>query len=303
MTDRERVIELIENGKENACCDFKKAFYHNEKYGDMIKDIVAFANSISCEDKYIIFNVDDDTREVGNNKIEILPDISNINGLMREYVEPYIDVEIDSFLYKSSNVAYIKITNNNMDKPYLIKKTYERKGQKILNQGDIFIRKNATNFKANRNDLDEIYDSREKRKIVVENDLVFSREYNINNVSQKIFMITFTFENNSKNNFLVSDVVIKIKVGDNSFSVKGRFLCDKEDMSLDTAHKIDEMPFSIEPNYTIRKIIGFQLSDQYIQKMKKKYGDAINCYVCLEMMNTNGKIIGTEYKECRMDFE
>lgn len=96
----------------------------------MIKDILSFANSTMCGDKYIIFNVDDETRQLCNMKIDSLPDVSEINGLLREYCEPYIGIELCCFSYKETNVAYIKISADYFDKPYMVKKTMcEREGR------------------------------------------------------------------------------------------------------------------------------------------------------------------------------
>lgn len=302
MSDKERVIELIENGQENDCCDFKMCFYHKQKYGDMIKDIVAFANNTICDDKYIVFNVDDETHEVGKNKLEPLPDISVINDLIGQYVEPYINTEIGSFLYKNSNVWYIKVPNNNIDRPYLIKKIYEKNGKCLFNQGDVFIRKNATNFKANRRDLDEIYDLREKKKIVIESDEIYSKEYCIKNVPNNVFLMTFRFENYSKSNYLLNHISVKIEVDEHTFSVDGRYICGEEDVSLAKSHILEETSYSIEPNHIIKKKLGFQISDVHIAKIRKKLGDNVECNICLEMIDVKGEKICSKIKRCKVDF-
>ena len=57
MVDKDKVIELIERGQETDFCDFKREFYHTAKKADMIKDILSFANSTMCGDKYIILTL------------------------------------------------------------------------------------------------------------------------------------------------------------------------------------------------------------------------------------------------------
>lgn len=90
MVDKDKVIELIERGQETDFCDFKRILpYSQESRYD--KRYSFFANSTMCGDKYIIFNVDDETRQLCNMKIDSLPDVSEINGLLREYCEPYIE--------------------------------------------------------------------------------------------------------------------------------------------------------------------------------------------------------------------
>ena len=155
MVDKDKVIELIERGQETDFCDFKREFYHTAKKADMIKDILSFANSTMCGDKYIIFNVDDETRQLCNMKIDSLPDVSEINGLLREYCEPYIGIELCCFSYKKTNVAYIKISADYFDKPYMVKKDYVREGRTLLQQGQVFVRRNSDNYKANRQYMSE----------------------------------------------------------------------------------------------------------------------------------------------------
>ena len=251
MTDREKIVKLIEDGKETDCCDFKKYFYEKEKYADMIKDIVAFANNTTTDDKYIIFNVDDETHKVGTEKIEKVPDISTINELIRSYVEPYIDIEIGEFFYENSNIVYIKIMQKNVDRPYVIKKEKLQNGKCIIKQGDVFIRKNATNFKANRDDLDKIYDMREKRKVVIDTVEVYTKECCVDNVINEMFMLSFTFDNQSKSNYLLNTVNVKILVNEHCFSVNGEYLINTGDVLLDKILVLKDTPFSINPYSTI----------------------------------------------------
>lgn len=300
MTDRERVIKLIECGKESDCCDFKSFFYEKEKYADMIKDIVAFANNTVADDKYIIFNIDDETHKIGTEKIKKIPDISTINELIRGYVEPYIDVDMGEFPYENSNIVYIKILQKNMDRPYIVKKEKTQNGKCLIKQGDIFIRKNATNFKANRGDLDKIYDMREKRKVVIDAAEVQAKEYCINNVIKEIFTFPFVFENYSKSNYLLDIVDVKISVREHSFSVIGRYLINTEDVTSDKIVVLKDTQFSISPYHTVKKIVGFEISDGYLKKMREKYGQCIDCNICLKMKDVNGYEVESECKVCKM---
>lgn len=298
MTDRENVIKLINIGKENDCCDFKKTFYVRDKYGEMIKDIVAFANNTECEDKYIIFNVDDDTHKVGTEKFENIPDVSTINELIRGYVEPYIDIELGEFDYESSKIVYIKVLQKNIDRPYVIKKDKAQNGKCQVKQGDIFIRKNATNFKANRDDLDNIYDMREKRRVVIDTMEVKNKECCIDNVMKEIFIVSFIFENHSKNNYLLNEVDVLISVKNHSFCVNGAYLISTDNVSSDKIFILKDAQFSINPYFIEKKSIGFELSDGYIKKMKETYGQNIDCNICIKMKDVNGYEVESDCKEC-----
>lgn len=140
MGDIEEILYLIEQGVENERVDFKQDYYLKEKRADLIKDICAFANGESNEAKYIVFGVSDQNFEVCGISGD-LEDVSNINQLIEENVEPFIDISMAVFDYNRKNIGYIKIHDNN-NRPYVIKRDYGK--GRILKKGDIYIRKGAT---------------------------------------------------------------------------------------------------------------------------------------------------------------
>lgn len=73
MSEKEKILGFIVEAKETPCVDFKRDFYEKLSQSDLPKDVCAFANSISNEDKYIVFGVEDKTREiVGINEEEFI---------------------------------------------------------------------------------------------------------------------------------------------------------------------------------------------------------------------------------------
>jgi hypothetical protein len=283
MVDKDKVIELIERGQETDFCDFKREFYHTAKKADVIKDILSFANSTMCGDKYIIFNVDDETRQLCNMKIDSLPDVSEINGLLREYCEPYIGIELCCFSYKETNVAYIKISADYFDKPYMVKKDYVREGRTLLQQGQVFVRRNSDNYKANRRDLDEIYESREKRSIQVCKGEIEEREFVINNQ-----VLTFLFENNAKDNFLIEEIKVIFKCFGHCFSACVQDIIDIDSQKMAENDIISNIPFSVEPYTTIQKNLRFGLSSACIEKIQ----EYINL-LCTETVVDDGYIVSS----------
>ncbi len=302
MTDKDKVIELIEYGQETDFCDFKRDFYHTAKKADMLKDILAFANSTIYGDKYIIFNIDDKTRQLCEMRIDTIPDISEINGLLREYCEPHIGVELNCFMYNGANVAYIKISADFNDKPYIVKKDYAHEGKVFLQQGQVFIRRNSDNFKANRRDLDEIYESREKINIQVFKDEIEGREFVINNQIRKIFLLDFVFENNAKNNFLIEQIKVIFKYPGHCFSACVKDIIDVDSQRMAKSDIINNMPFSVEPYTTIRKKLRFELSNVCIEKIKEIFLNENELVVGLEVYDTRKRKICSEMKKCIVKF-
>lgn len=302
MLDKDRVIELIESGQETDLCDFKREFYHTAKKGDMIKDILAFANSTIYGDKYIIFNVDDKTRQLEEMKNDIIPDVSEVNVLLREYCEPHIGIEMDTFLYKKTNVAYIKIPVESANRPYLVKKDYVRDGKIILQQGQIFLRRNSDNFKANRRDLDEIYESRIKRKVEICEEEIKECEFIIKNKVERFFTMDFIFDNNAKDNYLIKEIKIVFRCLGHCFSTVAQYICDTNIPDREKNDVINNMPFSVDAFSIIQKSMRFELSSVCIEQIKKYSADCGGLVVWLEIQDVKKQKVCSEIKECKINF-
>lgn len=301
MMDRDRVIELIESSQESDFCDFKKEFYHDAKKGDMIKDILAFANSPMYGDKYIIFNVDDKTRQLGEMNNNIIPDISEVNGLLREYCEPHIGIEMDAFFYKETNVAYIKIPVGCVDKPYLVKKDYAREGKVLLQQGQIYLRRNSDNFRANRRDLDEIYESRIMRKAEIRNTEIVEKEYIIKNNIEKYYSIDFIFCNNAKENFLIDSIRVFLEFSGHCVSTLAKYICEMNVQKIGETDTIKNMSFSVEAYTTIQKSLQFDLSNTCNEQMRKYNTDNDEFIVWLEIQDIRNQKISSDRKRCQIN--
>lgn len=168
MTDIERVISYIQDAKETEIVDYKLEFYKNLPYSDLPKDIAAFANHPSDEDKFIIFGVEDDTRQVYGLKKAPFGDISEIENYLFKTIEPYVKIDAEYFDLNGKMVAYIKISSDNKNRPYVIKKTCGNKA--YIEKGDIYIRKGTCNQKADRMDIDAMYESNGECRISIFHD-------------------------------------------------------------------------------------------------------------------------------------
>ena len=137
MNDIEIVMDYIENQQECEWVDFKEKFYiikHNKDC--FIKDIVSFANNLHPKDKYIIFGVEGKSQCVCGISADAIPDISTLENLLFEKVEPQISIMLGSFTIDNKLIAFIKIPCSNQNLPYVIKNECGS-----ARQGDIYIRK------------------------------------------------------------------------------------------------------------------------------------------------------------------
>ena len=167
----EEIKKLLSLRMENEYFDIKEKYYEKTKKYELVKDICAFLNNCIDIDKYIVFGVEDNTWKIvgmqGQPKIEI----SNIQQLLNQYVEPSVMIDVGEITVDGKTLGYIKIRKDNLDRPYIIKKSASDNNRFVIREGEIYIRKGATNFIANRKDLDNIYNKRQKFSIRIDSNI------------------------------------------------------------------------------------------------------------------------------------
>lgn len=178
MNEQEKVIEIIANKTETEYADFKRDFYSSLTNSDIIKDIAAFANSLINQDKYIIFGVDDDSREVVGIDPATIFSVDDINNYIERKIEPFVNVSIRTIDYEGKTIAYIKISESNKNPPYVIKEDCGK--QNKVEKGDIYMRKGTCNLKATRMDIDNMYRNNGELSISAFEDFVCIEPITIN---------------------------------------------------------------------------------------------------------------------------
>ncbi len=153
--NRAAVTALIQNRAETLLVDYKRDFYEKLHASDFSKDIAAFANLLSEQDRYIIFGVEDKTRQVVGIDPQTYISVDTLDAYINETIEPFIHIESELFEYDGKLLAYIKIAADNTDQPYVIKQSCGKNSS--TEAGDIYIRKGTCNLKACRMDLDAMY--------------------------------------------------------------------------------------------------------------------------------------------------
>jgi|GEM_PF-487230 len=180
MVDLENIYYLTSYETENSLLDFKGAQYRREQFHEFIKDICAFANSRSIEEKFIIIGVilnSDGTREFRSIPEEEVIDQSVFQKLILEHISPDVHFELIPFKHEGCQLAFFRVYDCDQ-RPYLINKEYNsNKGDKskVLCLGQGWIRKGDTNFLLTRDDLEEIYTQKgnEKNKFSDKVKLIF----------------------------------------------------------------------------------------------------------------------------------
>ena len=286
------VIDFIKKRIENDIVDFKLQFYSRDKKYDLIKDILSFANSCASTDKYLIFgydNISDSFRNVNDNEIE---DVSNYIQLISEYCDPFIDIQLNKLEYNSQKLAYIQINKSNNNGPYLVKKEYKKNDKIFLRKGEIYIRKNANNFIAERDDIDLIYENR--KKITFEIDNAEMKNVLVKNGSEEMSRYCFIvkFVNSTSSTISFNTGKVKFKYEKNCFETDIVYIDEYAQKYKKELCAIKTQPFVLNKETQILKSIIFTLSDEIIEIIKHRF--AINEKPMITMMLTD--LQGKEYK-------
>lgn len=157
----EDVIWKIKYDKESTSLDFKKKQYTKEKYDNFIKDVMSMANAPGNESRYIVIGVKEhldgkkDFHSVDNNI-----DIATYEQLIRNNIEPTINIEYTPLKFDSFNLGVFEIKNC-IDPPYIMKKD-----RQTIKKGDCFIRRGTQQEKMTRRDLDEMLEMKSKYQFI-----------------------------------------------------------------------------------------------------------------------------------------
>ena len=278
-----KIINLIISQDENDQVDFKKEYYSKEKKYDLIKDIVSFANNIKPKDKYIVFGVENSTWNVLGIDRASLPDISEINNLLHSYVEPFIDVELGYLDYQGVTIGFIRIPHHDLNRPYVISKEYNKNKGVFLRKGEIYTRKGATNFIAERSDLDCIYHNKGTLDInLYTKELSFSN-IRINGNSYLTGQVRCIIQNNTPKTIVIDSIHIFVHCGSNLIEHTVDFIDDQKSVFIKMPESLSQIPMQISSGDSLQKTVYFEISEIAAINLNKKANELSDVSVSIEI--------------------
>lgn len=278
-----QIINLIISQDENDQVDFKKEYYSKEKKYDLIKDIVSFSNNIKPKDKYIVFGVENSTWNVLGIDRASLPDISEINNLLHSYVEPFIDVELGYLDYQGVTIGFIRIPHHDLNRPYVISKEYNKNKGVFLRKGEIYTRKGATNFIAERSDLDCIYHNKGTLDInLYTKELSFSN-IRINGNSYLTGQVRCIIQNNTPKTIVIDSIHIFVHCGSNLIEHTVDFIDDQKSVFIKMPESLSQIPMQISSGDSLQKTVYFEISEIAAINLNKKANELSDVSVSIEI--------------------
>ena len=302
MTTEEYIIDLIEKKRENEFVDFKEFYYDTEKNYDLIKDVVSFANETTSRDKFIVFGIENATWERKGIDLDSMPDISNITDLLNVYVEPFLHIEIGSFGYAGKNYGYIRIPFSYADRPYVIKKEYCKRGQTFLRAGEIYIRKNANNFIANRRDLDEIYKQNGSVGLSFFDTTTEIGPISIRGKKELFGQVRVLLSNGLDHAINICNMRLTLNTPQNRIQYEGNFLSDKTRSFVSSIPTIKDMPIHLESGAEIQKSLFFSISEQSYDLLLQKWRNGVQFFISLSATDVNGFNYQSEKSQSMLSF-
>lgn len=302
MTTEEYIIDLIEKKRENEFVDFKEVYYDTEKNYDLIKDVVSFANETTSRDKFIVFGIENATWERKGIDLDSMPDISNITDLLNVYVEPFLHIEIGSFGYAGKNYGYIRIPFSYADRPYVIKKEYCKRGQTFLRAGEIYIRKNANNFIANRRDLDEIYKQNGSVGLSFFDTTTEIGPISIRGKKELFGQVRVLLSNGLDHAINICNMKLTLNTPQNRIQYEGNFLSDKTRSFVSSIPTIKDMPIHLESGAEIQKSLFFSISEQSYDLLLQKWRNGVQFFISLGATDVNGFNYQSEKSQSMLSF-
>ncbi|MCT1539728.1 MULTISPECIES: ATP-binding protein [Lysinibacillus] len=241
---------LIKNETENTTLDFKREQYLKPKYSDLIKDVISMANTPIGKKKYIVIGI----KETSSGCKECFPinekefvDKATYQQIIRENIEPYIEIDYYSFNLDGNLLGIIEIDNCD-NPPYMLKKNFGDK----LKKGDMFIRKGSQQDKITRSDLDEILAFKQKSLFNNKVSMGLSKDMaeKLNTVIEKDYELP-----SSKAKREIEGILERRKYGlvvewDIGFDINDALLSsNKKPLSKRTTEELEQMLTDIESYY------------------------------------------------------
>ena len=297
MDDVARIIELVEAKKETDYVDYKKEYYSEDKKHDLIKDLVAFANNYSTSrDKYIVFGVINGTWDVQGIALETFPDSSVIADLLNVYVEPFLTIETGTFKHNNVDLAYIKIPIQGINRPYMIKKQYEKLHKIHLRAGEIYVRKGTSNLIATRLELDQIYRSNGRLSITLYSNEIEIGEVTAGKASEVMVQVRLLINNTFGHSVNICDMKCDLITTTGRVELEGAFFEDMTKRFTTVPPFIENQPLLLDSGAERQKSLFARISKDYAQIVResvdarKQYKVRITCKDANDKIYTSDEI-------------
>ena len=229
---KEEVQELIDCHAECDYLDFKEENYSKEHKEELVKDLIAFANSHSLRDRFILIGAKEKNNMFnGFSDFDISSiDESKIQQIVTSNIKDDLIIKTELLDFNGHPIFAIKIPfSNNINRPFMAKKQIGK-----IKENEMFIRRGSSTMAPTKRDLELMFKSNKCSQLVVKS---FS-----NKIEEKITL--YSLNNKIKEyrdnmyNYLIeqSKKVVHLKSEHFNFN-SSDFLVSKEKIEFDENSK------------------------------------------------------------------
>lgn len=162
---KEEVQELMDCHAEGDYLDFKEENYSKENKEELVKDLIAFANSHSLRDRFILIGAKEK-----NNLFDgfsdfdtTLIDESKIQQISTSNIKDDLVIKTELIDFNGHSIFAIKIPfSNSSNRPYMAKKQLGR-----IKENEMFIRRGSSTIAPTKSDLELMLKQNKCSKLVV----------------------------------------------------------------------------------------------------------------------------------------
>lgn len=180
MEFEDEVKEMIDCHQECDYLDFKEYDYQPSHKSELIKDILALANSHSIRNKYIIIGIAEENnvcKEIMGVDIGHIRDEAEFQQIINTYIYENLIVNYKLMKMNDKDILIIQIpASNNANRPFMVKKQIDR-----LKENEIYIRRGSTTGLASKKDLEYMMGSKKSSNLVL-------KSYQNGELSNKILL-------------------------------------------------------------------------------------------------------------------
>ena len=150
------IEDLINYHNESEYLEFKLIEYREEIKGNLIKDVIALANSNHIGDRYIIIGLKKYASEIEFKGVENPQDSATVQQYIHENIEPPLDVTYEPFSFEGHKLVLLTILEPG-DPPYHAVRDIGNAKAKLVGKNDSFIRKGSYQIRVSRTDLNIMF--------------------------------------------------------------------------------------------------------------------------------------------------
>lgn len=176
----DEVKEMIDCYQECDYLDFKEYDYQPSYKSELIKDILALANSHSIRNKYIIIGIAEENnvcKEIRGVDIGHIRDEAEFQQIINTYIYENLIVNYKLMKMNDKDILVIQIpASNNANRPFMVKKQIDR-----LKENEIYIRRGSTTGLASKKDLEYMMENKKSSNLVL-------KSYQNGELSDKILL-------------------------------------------------------------------------------------------------------------------